>query len=180
MKVKATGERNYMKHEPSSYSCQSCESSTNEKIKELEEENSNLRKTLEKYANDQNFLVNGETIWELIDNGDSITRQLLGTWAKKALRGKVEAEKKHLKKELAETLWNEVRVALMDEVKVGQVYFSPKDRENLVITFVDNEKCSWITEEGKVGIDSQKWLESCILKVEYPTWQEAIKWEFKK
>lgn len=61
-----------------------------------------------------------------------------------------------------------------------QVYFSPKDRENLVITFVDNEKCSWITEEGKVGIDSQKWLESCILKVEYPTWQEAIKWEFKK
>ena len=60
-------------------------------------------------------------------------------------------------------------------IKVGQVYFHRKIEKNLVITIVDDVDCSWVTSEGKVCTDKQKWIESsCILKAEYPTWQEAV------
>lgn len=60
-------------------------------------------------------------------------------------------------------------------IRVGQIYFQRKIEKLLVITYVDDEDCSWITSEGKVCTDKQKWIEySCILKAEYPTWQEAV------
>ena len=139
-----------IKHEPHSYSCRACESSTNERIKKLEKKILDLQETLKKYTLNRNFSVSDEGIRELLNSGES---QPFGTWARKTL---------------------------MDEIKVGQVYFYPKINAKLVITFVDDESCSWITEEGKVGIDSKRWLTSCTLEVEYPTWQEAVKWEFKK
>lgn len=142
-----------IKHEPHSYSCRACESSTNEKIEKLEKKILDLQETLKKYTIEWNFFTDNKGIWELSDNGECVETQPFGTWARKIL---------------------------MAEVKVGQVYFYPKINAKLVITFVDDENCSWVTEEWKVGIIGKGWLESCTLEVEYPTWQEAIKWEFKK
>lgn len=138
------------KYEPHSYSCRACESSTNERIKKLEKKILDLQETLKKYTLDRNFSVSDEGIRELLSGGES---QPFGTWARKTL---------------------------MAEVKVGQVYFYPETNTKLVITGVDDEDCSWVTEEGKVGIIGKGWLESCTLEVEYPTWQEAIREEFKK
>mgnify|MGYP004540714547 CR=1 FL=1 len=60
-------------------------------------------------------------------------------------------------------------------IKVGQIYFQRRIEKKLVITIVDDVDCSWVTSEGKVDTDKQKWIEnSCILKAEYPTWQEAV------
>lgn len=60
-------------------------------------------------------------------------------------------------------------------VEVGQVYYYKKADSSFVITFTDEDGCAWITDEGKVGVDTKYWVEKyCELKAQYPTWLEAV------
>ena len=60
-------------------------------------------------------------------------------------------------------------------MKIGDVYFNPKNQITLVITIFDEVDCSWITNQGKVCTDKKYWIEkSCKLLVNYRTWQEAV------
>ena len=65
-------------------------------------------------------------------------------------------------------------------IEVGQIYYNPKINKTLVITFVDELDCSWITSEGKVCVDKKSWIEkSCELIGEYKLWQQAVNsWKF--
>ena len=38
-------------------------------------------------------------------------------------------------------------------MKIGDVYFNPKNQITLVITIFDEVDCSWITNQGKVCTD---------------------------
>lgn len=60
-------------------------------------------------------------------------------------------------------------------VKIGQVYYNEKIGQTLVITYIDELDCSWITSEGRVCTDRKVWInKSCTLLAEYPTWEEAM------
>ena len=60
-------------------------------------------------------------------------------------------------------------------MNVGQIYYNEKINKTLVITFVDDIYCSWVTSEGKVCTDKQSWVLKCCKPVaQYPTWQEAV------
>lgn len=60
-------------------------------------------------------------------------------------------------------------------LKVGQIYFNKRIEVKLVITFVSEDLCDWVTEEGKTCTDKCDWiLLTGELIAEYPTWQEAV------
>ena len=60
-------------------------------------------------------------------------------------------------------------------VKVGQIYFNKRLEVKLVITFVSEDLCDWVTEKGKTCTDKCDWISlTSELVTEYKTWQEAI------
>lgn len=60
-------------------------------------------------------------------------------------------------------------------MNVGQIYYHERIEKTLVITFVDEIDCAWITSEGKVCVDKQSWILKCCKPVaRYKTWQEAV------
>ena len=60
-------------------------------------------------------------------------------------------------------------------MNVGQIYYNEKIGKKLVITFVDEIYCCWVTSEGKVCADKQTWVVNCCKPIaRYPTWQEAV------
>lgn len=58
------------------------------KIMELDYENAQLRKALEKYAApEHHFSVVDGKVWEVFDNSYGVDEQEFGTWARNALNG---------------------------------------------------------------------------------------------